>query len=132
MMSKPTAQGSNQKYCLNLKFTKAIGEDQWGIIMIKVNININTYYIGECHLEVELSTEKIIEKGHNMITIVEVTLGKEILEECKIIEVKISELDIQVPIEMKIMEQIEVVLEKDSIQVILEEMIKVVVDQDQV
>ena len=42
------------------------------------------------------------------------------------------EVDIEVTIEMKTLEEVEVGLEKDSIQVILEEMIKAVVDQDQV
>ena len=56
--------------------------------MIKVNIKIDTdqtVEIGECHIEVELSMDRIIEEGCNMIKITEVTLGKEILEECKII-----------------------------------------------
>ena len=86
--------------------------------MIKVNIKIDTdqiVEIGECYLEVELSTDRIIEEDCNMITIVEVTLGEEILEECKIIEVKILEVDIEVTIVMKILEEVEVGLEIDSI-----------------
>ena len=55
-----------------------------------------------------------------------------ILEECKVIEVKLLEVDIEVTIEMKTLDEVEVGLGKDSIQVILEEMIKPVVDQDQV
>ena len=35
--------------------------------------------------------DRIIEEGDNMITITEVTLEEEILEECKIIEVTILE-----------------------------------------
>ena len=66
-----------------------------------------------------------------MIKIIEVTLGGEIIEECKIIEVQILEVDIEVAIEMKSLEEVEVGLQKDSIQVILEEMITAVVDQDQ-
>ena len=57
--------------------------------MIKANIEIDTgqtVEIGEYHIE--LSTDRIIGYGHSMITIIEVTLGEEILEECKIIEVK--------------------------------------------
>ena len=50
--------------------------------------------IGECHLEVDLSMDRFIEKGHNMLTIIEVILGQEILKECKNIEVKILEVDI--------------------------------------
>ena len=69
--------------------------------MIKANIKIDTgqiVEIGECHLEVELSMDRIIEECCNMITIIEVTLGEEILEEHKIIEVKIFEVDIEVTI----------------------------------
>ena len=40
-------------------------------------------------------------------------------------------MDIEVTIEMKTLEEVEVGLEKDSIQVILEEMIKAVIDQHQ-
>ena len=47
-----------------------------------------------------------------MITIIEVILGEEILEEHKIIEVKISEVGIEVTIETKILEEVEVDLEK--------------------
>ena len=72
--------------------------------------------------------DRIIEEGPNMLTIKEVTLGEEILEECKIIEVLILEVDIEVTIEM-VLEEVEVDLEKDNIQVILEGMIKAVVDQ---
>ena len=86
--------------------------------------------IGECHTGVELSMDRVIEEGPNMITIIEVMLGKEILEECNIIEVNISEVDIEVTIEMKTPEEVEVGWENVSIQVILEEMIKAIVDQD--
>ena len=101
--------------------------------MIKVKIKIDsdqTVEIGECHVEVDLSMNRIIGEGCNMITIIKVTLGEEILEEHNIIEVKISEVDIEVTIEMKTLEEVEVGLEKDCIQVILEETIKAVADQD--
>ena len=45
--------------------------------MIKVYIKIYTdeiVEIGECHREVELSMDRIIEDSHNMITIIGVTL----------------------------------------------------------
>ena len=59
------------------------------------------------------------------------TLKETILEECKIIQVKILEVDIEVIIEMTTLE--EVGLGKDNIQVILEGMIEaVVVGLDQV
>ena len=90
--------------------------------------------IGEWHLEVEVSTDRIIEEGCNIIIIIiEMILGEEFIEECKIIEVNILEVDIEVTIEMKTLEEVEVDLEKDNIQVILEGMIEAVaVDQDQV
>ena len=61
-----------------------------------------------------------------------VTLGDEILEEFKIIEVRILEVDIEVTLEMTTLEEVEVSLEKDIIQVILEEMSEVVIGPDQV
>ena len=88
--------------------------------------------IGECHTEVEVSMDRIIEDSHNIIKILEMTLGEEILEECRNMEVKILKVDIEVAIEMRTLKEVEVGLEIDSIQVILEEMIKAVVDQDQV
>ena len=65
--------------------------------MIKVIIKIDTdqiVEIGECHLGVELNMDRIMKEGDNMLTIIEMALGEEILEECKIIEVKILEVDI--------------------------------------
>ena len=57
--------------------------------------------IGECHIEVELSMDKTIEEGCSMIKIIEVILGEKILEECRIIEVRILEVDIEVTLEME-------------------------------
>ena len=89
--------------------------------------------MGECHLVVELSMDRIIEQGCNTLTIIEMTLEEEIVEEHKFIEVKILEVDIEVTIETTILEKVAVGLGKDNIQVILEGMIKVViVDQGQV
>ena len=65
-----------------------------------------TVVIGECHVEVELSTDKIIEEGHSMIRITEVILEKEILEKCKITEVRILEVDIKIALGMIILEEI--------------------------
>ena len=120
---------------LHPKFIKAKVEEKQGTIMIRV---INRIYtdqiveIGECHLELKLSMDRIIEESHNMLTVLEMTLGEDISEECKIIEVKILEMDIEVTIERKTLEEVEVGLGKDNIRVILEGLIKeVVVDQDQ-
>ena len=58
-------------------------------------MQIKTVGIGESHKEVQLSTDRFTEEGCKMITIIQVTLGKEFLEDCKIIEAKISEVDIR-------------------------------------
>ena len=103
--------------------------------MIKIDIKINTdqtVEIEEWHIEVEPSMDKTIEDSHSMITITEVTSGEEILEECKIIEVRILEVDKEVALVMTTLKEVEVVLQKDNIQVILEEMSKAVVGPDQV
>ena len=98
--------------------------------MIKTDIKIDTNQTvetEECHTEVELSMYKTLEEGCSMIKIIEVILGEEILEECKIIEVRILEVDIEVTLEMITLEEVEVGLEKGSIQVVTEEMSKIVV-----
>ena len=101
------------------------------IIIIKIDTKVGidqAVVIGECHIEVELSMDKIIEEGHSMIKITEVILGKEILEEHKITEVRILIVDIEVISGTIILEEIEVGLEKDSIQVTLAEVIEAAVD----
>ena len=104
--------------------------------MIKAIITIDTGQIvvtGECHLGVGLSMDRIIEEDCTMLIIIEKTLGEEILGKAKIMEVSITEVDIEAIIEMIILEEVEVGLWKDSIQVILEGMMKPLVsDQDQV
>ena len=107
--------------CLNPKFIKAKGDDKQGIIMIKVIIRIDTYQIvqtGECHSEVELSMDIIIQEGQNMLIIIEMALGEEILEECKTIEVRILQVDREETIDMAILEEVDIGLGKDNIQVI--------------
>ena len=69
--------------------------------------------IGECHSEVEVSKDKIIEEGHNMLIPIEMTLGEKILKKCKIIEAKILEVDIEVIIETTTFEEVEVGLGKE-------------------
>ena len=104
------------------------------IIIIKIDIKVGigqTVKIRECHIKVELSMHKTIEEGHSMIKIIEVTLGKEILEVHKLTEVRILEVDTIVVLEMIVLEEVEVGLGKGSIQVILEEMIDAAVDLDQ-
>ena len=67
-----------------------------------------------------------------MINVIEVILGEEILEEFTIIEVRILEVDIEVTLGMTTLEEIEVGLDKDSIQLVFGEMSKVLVGLDQV
>ena len=68
-----------------------------------------------------------------MLILTEMTLGETILEKCKIIEVKILEVDIEVIIEMTTLEEVGVGLGKDNIQVILDRMTEAVaVGLDQV
>ena len=94
---------------------KAKGEDKQEIIMIKVIIRIDTDHIvliGECHLGTELGMERIIEEGHNMLIIIEMTLGQEILGKYRIIEVSIIEVDIEAVIKITTLEEVEVGLGK--------------------
>ena len=103
--------------------------------MIKIDIKVGIdqmMVIGGCHIKIELSMDKTAEEGCSMIKIIEVILGKETFEECKIIEVRILEVDIEIILGAIILEEIAVDLEKDSIQVILGGMIEAAVDQDQV
>ena len=68
------------------------GEDKVEVIMMKIDIKIGidkTMTTGEYHIEIKLSIDNIFEEGHCMIKIKEVILGKAILEECRIIEVRI-------------------------------------------
>ena len=87
--------------------------------MIKVITRIETdltVVIGECHLGVQLGMDRIIEEGCNMLIIIEITLGEEILGQHKIIEVSIIEVDIETTKEMTILEEVEVGPGKDKIQ----------------
>ena len=62
---------------------------------------------------------------------IEVILGEEILEECKIIEVTILEVDTEAALRMITLEEVEVGLGIDSTKVMSEEMMETAVDQDQ-
>ena len=72
------------------------------------------------HLEVEVSTDRIIGEDCDMSVIIEMTLGKTIIERCKTIEVKFLEVDIRIIIliiEMTTLEDVEVYLGTDNTQV---------------
>ena len=76
--------------------------------------------------------DRIIGEDCNMSIITEMILGEIISEMHKVIEVKILEVDIEEIIEMTILKEIEVGLEKNNTQIILIKVTKVVVGQDQV
>ena len=83
--------------------------------MIRVIIRIDIdqiVEIGEHHLQVELSMDRILGEGCNMLIIIEMTLGE-------IIEVNILDVDIEVIIERNTLVEVELDLEKDNIQTIL-------------
>ena len=82
--------------------------------MINMDIKIGidqTMAIGICHIEIKLSIDKILEEGHCMIKIKEVVLRKAILEECRIVEVRIWKMDIEVILGMINVEEVGVGLE---------------------
>ena len=105
--------------------------------MTKVVIKIGIDQIAEIeghHSEVEVSMNRTIGEDNDMLIIIEMILGETIFEKCEIIEVNISEVDIEITItEMTTLEEVEVGVGKDNTQVIIEGMTEiVVVGQDQV
>ena len=101
-----------------MKFIKAKGEDKQESIIIRLIVRIDTdqiVEIGEHHLQVGFSIDRVIKEGCNMLVTIEMTLGEVMLKECKIIEVNILEEDIEVTLEMTIMEEVEVGLGKTNI-----------------
>ena len=105
------------------------------IIMIREMIKIDIGQIVEIEehqTEVEVSMDRIIEEDHIILITIEMILKEIISEICKIIEVRILEVDTERIIEMIISEEIGVDLGTDNIQVILEGMIEEIVGLDQV
>ena len=119
--------------------------------MTKVSSRLDTgltVVTGKSHLEVEVGMDRIMdriidrimEEDCCILTVIEMTLGEDILEKCKIIVVRVIEVDvetiaettIEIITETTIVEEVEVGLEKNCIWVILEGMIKAVADLDQV
>ena len=92
MKSNLTAQGSNQNKLFKPKIYQGKMRGQTrNYCVFKVIIRIDSNQIMdivECHLEVELSMDKVIEEGGNMLTIIETILGKEILVEHKMVRGK--------------------------------------------
>ena len=132
MMSKLTVQGNNQNKQFKPKLHQGKRRGKQEIILIKAIFRIDSdqiVVIAECDLGVGLGMDRIIEEGHNMLIIIEMTLEEETLGKGKIMEVSI----IEAIIETTPLEEVEVGSGKDSIQVILEGMINaVVVDQDHI
>ena len=83
-------------------------------------------------LEEEVSTDKIIEEDHVMSITIEMIIEDTIPEICKIIGVRILEVDTKEIREIITLEEVEVGLEIDNILIISEGMTEVVVDLDQV
>ena len=84
MVSKLSAQGSNQNRPFKPKIYPGKEEHKVEIIMIKADVDqtveIDTI---DHHIQVYLSTDKIIWKGLSMSKITEETLGEKILEKHK-------------------------------------------------
>ena len=75
--------------------------------MIKAIIRMDTDQIvvrEECHLWVELGVDTIMEEGCNMLIIIEMTLGEEILRKFKIMEVSLIKVAIETIIEMTMLD----------------------------
>ena len=125
---------------LNLKYIKANGEDNQEISMIKIimirevtKIDIcQIVQIGEHHIEVEVSMDKIIEEDHVMFIIIEMIIEEITPEMHRITEDQRVEVETEGIIGRILLEEVGVSLGRDNIQVILEGMIEVTVDQDQV
>ena len=128
---------------LSLRYITSKGEDRQEISMIKTMIReiIKTdtgqiIKIGEYHSVMEYSMDRITETDQGIIRAIEVILEEGILEgmcdQIRIIEVKTIEVDTEENIEMIIMKEVEVDLGIDSIQIIPEGMIEVIVGLDQV
>ena len=84
-------------------------------------------------IERDISMDKNIEKGHNMVGIIEEeTLGEEIIKQHKITAVKPLEGNIEVTMWIVILMGVEAGHEIDNIQVILRGMIEVVLGQDKI
>ena len=136
MMSKLTVQGSNQNKPFKLKIYQGKMRGQTRNFYDQCNYQ-NRYRSNSGDRRMlfkgRAQYRQNYRGGCNMLTIIEMTSGEELLQEHKIIEVKVLEVDIEITIKMKTLVEVKVDLEKDNIQVILEGMIKVVVvDQNQV
>ena len=102
MMNKLTTQAINKMKSSSLKYIKEKREDIQNITMTKVTTGPETdltVVIGECHLVVEVGMyrimDRIIEEDCSMLTGIEMTLGEEIFEKCKIIKISIISVDIE-------------------------------------
>ena len=128
---------------LSLRCIKAKGVDRQEISTIEnmireiIKIDIGQIVeIGEYHSVVGYNMDRITESDQGIIRTIEAILKEEILEgicdQLRIIEFKIIEVDTEVIIEMIIMEKEEVGQGIDSILIIPEGMMEVIVGLDQV
>ena len=123
MMSKLTAQGSNQNNQFKPKIYQGKRRGQSRNYCNQVNYQ-NRYRLNSGDRQASFRGRG--QYGQNYrgrpqyANIYRMTLGETILEKCKTIEVKILEVDIDVIIEITTLEEVEVGLGKDNIQVILE------------
>ena len=141
--------GFNQQYekstpkikisSLNLRYIRVRGEYRHetfmiDVVMIKEIIKIDidqTVEIGEYHLVVEYSMDRIIKIALGLTRTIEMTSGEEIIkgiwDQIKITEGKIIEVDKEEIIKVIIMKELGVGLKKDSIKKTSEETTEVVV-----
>ena len=84
-------------------------------VVIKIGIN-EIVEIEGYHSEIEVNMDRIIGEDYSMLIHKDMTLVETILEKCIITQVKISEVDIEVIIEITTLEEVEVGLGKDNIQ----------------
>ena len=98
-----------------------------GIIKIDIGQIVETE---EYHMVVEYSKDRITETDQGTIRIIEVILEEGICDQIRIIEIKTIEVDIEEIIEAIIMKEVETGLGRDSIQIIPEGMIGLVVGLD--
>ena len=125
---------------LNLRYIKANREDKQEIstieiIIIREIIKISVGQIAEIEehqTEIEVNVDKIIEEDCVVLIIIEMIIEEIISEICKIIEVKILDVNTKGVVETIIFKEVEVGLGKDNIQVILEGVTEIIVSLDQV
>ena len=119
MMSKLSAQRSNQDKPFKPKILKEKGEDMEEIIMTKVDTKLDTDQIVEIdtvdhHTEVELSTDNIIEKVSVLFKNYRGNFRKGNFRQAQNYRGQISEEDIEVASGAVVLIEVDLGLEKDN------------------